>query len=109
MFLVCFIMKLRKQTFIEGHTLLKHVFIFIFLVNTAEHVERLGFQTSLIVRTSATLCKRVLKGSKVGYGGTYTCESDQWLTVLPMGFCDGYHRSLSNKGKVVREKTGTYL
>ena len=42
--------------------------------------------------------KVVPKGVDVGYGRTYTTDSEQVLALVPVGYADGYSRGLSNKG-----------
>ena len=44
--------------------------------------------------------KTVTKGVEVGYGRTYTADSEQVLALIPVGYADGYSRALSNKGCV---------
>ena len=39
-------------------------------------------------------------GDTIGYGRTYTCPKDMRVAVLPLGYADGLHRSLSNKLEV---------
>ncbi len=36
------------------------------------------------------------KGQSIGYGGLYTCESDQTIAVVAAGYADGYPRHLKN-------------
>jgi alanine racemase len=45
--------------------------------------------------------KRLPPGSSISYGCTYT--TDDWcdLAVLPVGYCNGYSRLLSNRGEVI--------
>lgn len=45
--------------------------------------------------------KRVPKGSKISYGGTYTTRVASILAVIPVGYYDGYDRSLSNQSSVL--------
>ena len=45
--------------------------------------------------------KVVRKGSSVGYGQTWTAEEDTRVVTVPIGYGDGYFRSLSNKGEVL--------
>ena len=45
--------------------------------------------------------KVVPKGVDVGYGRTYTTDSQQVLALVPTGYADGYSRALSNKGSAV--------
>ena len=42
------------------------------------------------------------KGETVGYGCTWTAEADCQLATIGLGYADGYLRSASNQGKVVR-------
>lgn len=40
-------------------------------------------------------------GAKVGYGGLHRCERPTRMAVLAVGYADGLHHRLSNKGKVI--------
>ncbi len=42
--------------------------------------------------------KRVPAGTPVSYGCTWRAPADTWLGVVPVGYADGYLRSLSNQG-----------
>ncbi len=44
--------------------------------------------------------KEVEPGVSVGYGGTYTTTQKTRIATVPVGYGDGYPRSLSNKGMV---------
>ncbi len=49
--------------------------------------------------------KVVRAGASVGYGQTWRAEKDTRVVTVPIGYGDGYFRSLSNKGEVlIREK-----
>lgn len=39
-------------------------------------------------------------GDTIGYGRTFTCDRDMRVAILPIGYADGLHRSLSNKMEV---------
>ena len=56
---------------------------------------------ALAWKTRVIQVRAVGKGVAVGYGGSYVTERDSVLAVLPVGFADGYHRSLSNSGEVL--------
>lgn len=47
--------------------------------------------------------KKVQKGDKVGYSGTFTALKDMTIGILPLGYNDGVDRRLSNKGVVTIE------
>lgn len=42
-----------------------------------------------------------MQGDTVSYGRTYTCDVPRRFAVLPIGYADGLHRSLSGKLQVV--------
>lgn len=42
-----------------------------------------------------------LPGDTVSYGRTYTCQEPRRFAVLPIGYADGLHRTLSNKLEVI--------
>ncbi len=53
------------------------------------------------LKTSIVQIKSVLPNESVGYGRTYTSNQEMKIAVLPIGYADGFRRSLSNgKGKV---------
>ena len=45
--------------------------------------------------------RKVGKGIPVSYGGTYVTERETVVATIPVGYADGYPRSLSNKGYVL--------
>ncbi len=47
-----------------------------------------------------TQVKRLSAGSRIGYGGRYIAEEDQWVATLPLGYADGFPRAWSNRGTV---------
>jgi alanine racemase len=55
------------------------------------------------MRYSARLVavKPLAPGEPVSYGCTWRAPADTWLGVLPVGYSDGYLRSLSNRGQVL--------
>jgi alanine racemase len=52
----------------------------------------MGFTSRLIA------VKQVQAGTPVSYGCTWTAPADTWLGVVPVGYANGYLRSLSNQG-----------
>jgi alanine racemase len=51
---------------------------------------------SLITRIA--FIKRVPQGVPISYGRTFTTKRESIIATLPIGYADGYSRSLSNKG-----------
>ena len=45
--------------------------------------------------------KEVEEGTPVSYGGTYVTKRRMRIATVPVGYGDGYPRSLSNKGYVL--------
>ncbi len=45
--------------------------------------------------------KKLLKGDKIGYGSTFTCPFDMTIGIVPIGYFEGYPRTLSNVSEVV--------
>jgi len=45
--------------------------------------------------------KNVPAGQAIGYGGTFTTQERSRVAVLPVGYADGFHRLLSNRGRVI--------
>lgn len=45
--------------------------------------------------------KRVGPGASIGYGRTYTISQPAEIATIPIGYADGYPRSLSNKASVL--------
>ncbi len=68
-----------------------------------------SFETSESVRVkpAMTLKSRVLfvkvvgKGASISYGRTFIAKKKTKIATIPLGYADGYSRSLSNKGEVL--------
>ena len=55
----------------------------------------------LSLKSHITFIKKVPAGVQISYGGTYETDSETLVATVPVGYGDGYPRSLSNKGKVL--------
>ncbi len=53
------------------------------------------------LRSHIVYIKTVPAGTPVSYGGTYLTAGSERLATVPVGYGDGYPRSLSNKGYVL--------
>lgn len=59
-------------------------------------------------KTKVEYFKVIDSGVTVGYDRTYTTKEQTRIVTLPVGYADGYPRSLTNKGKVIiRDKEYT--
>ena len=55
-------------------------------------------------------CKTIHAGQSVSYGGLFTAQKDTRVATIPVGYGDGYPRSLSGKGYVlIRRKKAPIL
>lgn len=52
-------------------------------------------------KTDVMHIKHLKKGEYVGYGTSYQAPKEMKIAVLPIGYSNGYPRSLSNKGEVL--------
>ena len=52
-------------------------------------------------KTRVIALKDVAAGQAVGYGGTFVTQHPSRIAVLPVGYADGFHRLLSNHGRVI--------
>jgi len=58
----------------------------------------------LSLHTRIAQLKRVPKGETLGYSRTYTATKDSIIATVPIGYQDGYSRSLSNSGRAIINK-----
>jgi len=63
--------------------------------------EKLTLRPVMAWKTRVAAVKEVECGCHVGYGGSYVTTRDSRIAVLPLGYYDGYGRSLSNRGQVL--------
>jgi len=52
----------------------------------------------LSFKSCFTTLRKIKKGEKVGYGGTWQAKKDTNIGVIPVGYNEGLDRRLSNKG-----------
>ncbi|MCR4587426.1 MAG: alanine racemase [Lachnospiraceae bacterium] len=64
-------------------------------------MDRLPLKEVLSLHSHISYLKEVDAGTPVSYGGTYITPDRQVLATIPLGYGDGYPRSLSNKGHVL--------
>ena len=56
---------------------------------------------ALSLYSEVVYCKTIHEGQSVSYGGTFTAKEDMRIATIPLGYGDGYPRSLSGKGYVL--------
>ena len=52
-------------------------------------------------KAKVSYVKELAAGEEIGYGGTYTTAGRTMVATIPVGYADGYPRSLSNRGRVL--------
>ncbi len=58
-------------------------------------------QPCFVLKSKVSYFKVVEKGLGISYGHTYTTPQETRIVTVPIGYGDGYRRSLSNKGFVL--------
>lgn len=56
---------------------------------------------ALGLKSHVVYVKEIEKGTPVSYGGTFVADKKMKIATIPLGYGDGYRRSLSNKGFVL--------
>ena len=69
----------------------------------SDDVDKTGLKVKPAMQWVARVsCVKTLeKGREISYGGTYVTEKETVIATIPVGYADGYPRSLSNKGYVL--------
>ncbi|MHB8962483.1 MAG: alanine racemase [Saccharofermentanales bacterium] len=61
----------------------------------------LGFRTAMTLKANIVLIKRTEAGQPISYGRTFTTSRESVIATIPIGYADGYSRTLSNKAEVL--------
>lgn len=65
---------------------------------------------ALALKSHVAFVKEIEEGAPVSYGGTFVAEKKMKIATIPVGYGDGYPRSLSGKGYVlIRGKKANIL
>lgn len=67
--------------------------------NTAEKLP-ISLTPVLTLKSQVCQVKKIPVGRTIGYGRTYTAETETEVAVIPVGYADGYSRRLSGCGAV---------
>ena len=76
----------------------------LLLYGYGEHARMLGLKPVMTVKTTISTIKIYPKGTKISYGGIYTCPDTTRMGVAPIGYADGFMRCLSNRCSFVTEE-----
>ncbi|MBA2621955.1 MAG: alanine racemase, partial [Acidobacteria bacterium] len=70
-----------------------------------EEIEKPELRAVMSVRTRIAHLKKVPNGETIGYGRTFKTARNSVIATIPIGYYDGYSRSLSNCGRVIINET----
>ena len=62
--------------------------------------EKLSLIPAMTLKSTVVQVKEIGKGSGISYGKTVIADKPMRIATIPVGYADGYPRSLSNKGLV---------
>ena len=65
------------------------------------HLERMDMKPVLSLKSRVVHVKTLPQGYGISYGAIYVTPSERRIATIPVGYGDGYARSLSNKGDVL--------
>lgn len=66
-----------------------------------QEIEKPELKPVLSLHTKITHLKKVPKGETLGYSRTFCTEKDSLIATIPIGYQDGYCRSLTNIGRAI--------
>lgn len=69
----------------------------------------LDLQPVMSLKSHISYLKELDEGRKISYGGTYVTTEKKLIATVPVGYGDGYARSLSNKGYVLIRGQKAYI
>ncbi len=61
----------------------------------------LDVHPAMTFKAKTTNIKTVEKGSSISYGRKYISDTERKIATIPVGYADGYSRTLSNKAQVI--------
>ena len=63
--------------------------------------DKIDLKPAMQLHSVISMIKEVKAGAKLSYGRTFTADHDMRIATVPIGYADGYHRSLSNRGRML--------
>ncbi len=78
--------------------------IILYGLYPASHEEvtcRIKLKPAMELRTVVSMTKDYEKGSCISYGRRFTAPQDMRVASTAIGYADGYHRLLTNKGRMI--------
>lgn len=66
-----------------------------------QNLKTLDLKPVMTFKSVVNNIRTISKGETVSYGGSWKAETATTIAVVPVGYADGVHRLLSNKGQVL--------
>ena len=87
----------------EAHFDMVRAGIILYGIYPSDEVRRetIALKPAMELKSRIVYVKEIGPGTEVSYGGTYRADSVRRIATIPVGYGDGYPRSLSNKGYVL--------
>lgn len=87
----------------ESHLDLARPGISIYGLYPSPHVNKasVSLLPAMQLKSRIVQIKSVQAGTRISYGGTWTAEKPTTIATVPIGYGDGYHRSLSSLGRML--------
>lgn len=76
-------------------------FLLYGLYPSSETSESVRVKPAMSLKSRVLFIKEVQKGASISYGRTYIAKKRTKIATIPLGYADGYSRSMSNKGEVL--------
>jgi alanine racemase len=71
--------------------------------------DRISLCPVMSLKSHISFIKTLEPGREISYGGTYVTKEPRKIATIPVGYGDGYARSLSNKGYVLIRGQRAYI
>ena len=72
----------------------------IIMYGIGDQADVLGLKPLMTLKTTVGTIKEYAPGTTISYGRTFRADRPSRVGVLPIGYADGFHRTLSNKWRV---------
>lgn len=73
----------------------------LYPASNEEITTKMKLKPAMELRTVVSLVKDYEKGGCISYGRRFTAEKDMKVASTAIGYADGYHRLLTNKGRMI--------
>lgn len=81
----------------DSHYEMVRAGIILYGLEPSPYVDITGLKPALSWYSRVAYMKELEPGREIGYGGTFTTTATTRVATVPVGYADGYSRSLSNK------------